>query len=102
MTNTSARRHFGFENLAERPSRCIDEAESIRRSIDSLSRVQEKAVVQSVGLTSCDDSCGTSSEDEHEPCDDPIEHSENEEDPMTGTFAVTHEEFLVLLQESMV
>ena len=56
MTKSSARRHFGFQNLSERVSKveeCIQEAESIRQCIDTLSRVKEAAIMQEFIISAC-------------------------------------------------
>ncbi len=105
LTKTSARRHFGFENISNRLLRleqCIEEAESVRECINSLSGDQEKAVALSVGVAPDDDSCSTSSDDQHNTCDDPTVFSENEgflDNPVTTAFTIAHEEFLVILKE---
>ena len=54
LSLSSARRHFGFDNLSEWVAKvegCIQEAECIRKCIETLSKVQEKAIgfIQSDG-----------------------------------------------------
>ena len=70
LTKTGAQKHYGFENLPERIARVeesLKEVARIRECIDSLSKVQENAVLQSMGIDPSGESseeCGDSDEDE--------------------------------------
>ena len=53
LTQTGARKHFGFEGMdtrAERVEKSIEAAPSIREAIDKLALLQDKALLASMGL----------------------------------------------------
>ena len=74
MTATRSRRHYGFASMTERAAQveqAIDEAQQIRETIESIARVQDKALLASFGIqyesssseeTECNDECGDESE----------------------------------------
>ena len=50
MSQTCARRQFGFEKMKERSERvqnCIDQVREIRQACDKLARIQESCIVNS-------------------------------------------------------
>ncbi len=58
ISATEARRRYGFENMTTRLARvekAITEAQEIREAIESLARIQDKAVLASFGMM-CSDS----------------------------------------------
>ena len=66
LTKSSARAHFGLEDLSEKMYRieeCIKEVEAIRQSIECLTQVKEKALMRSLGFSESEES-EQSSEDE--------------------------------------
>lgn len=74
LTKTGARKHFGFENLPERVEESLKEVASIRECIDSLSKVQEDALLQSMGINPGGESseeCSDSDEDQNSESDNP-------------------------------
>lgn len=53
LSATSARKHFGLENMLERSNRvqrCIEDTQTICECIDDLSRIQEQAALKLLGL----------------------------------------------------
>ena len=77
LTKTGAQKHFGFQNLPERIARVeesLKEVARIRDCIDSLSKVQEDALLQSMGINPGGDSseeCTDSDEDQNSESDNP-------------------------------
>ena len=70
LTESGARKYYGFENLSKcivRVEESLKEVARIRECIDSLSKVQENAVLQSMGINpSSESSEGCSDSDEGE------------------------------------
>ena len=71
----------------------IEEAESIRQCINTLSQHEEKAVALSVGVTLDDDSCITSSDNQHDTYDDPTASSDHDE--FWITLSIQHSLYLM-------
>ena len=68
MTQTQARREYGFENMDARATeveKCIVEASKIRKAIDELACIQDKAFLVTLGvLSDSDDPVSSSDEDD--------------------------------------
>ena len=59
MSATQARKNLGFERMAsksERVEQAIEHATYIRSSVEKLSKIKEKAVLQNLGIDWDDDS----------------------------------------------
>ena len=53
ISQTEARRRFGFENMTNRAAnveQVLQETEKIREAIDDLAKIQDKAVLESIGV----------------------------------------------------
>ena len=74
MTQTQARREFGFENMDDRAievEACLHEAQKIREAIDDLASIQDKALLATFGvLSDSDDPLSTSDEGEIDTSED--------------------------------
>ena len=78
LSSTAARKHFGFQNMQERSlrvKRCIEEVQQIREAIEKLSIVEDKAILNEMGIDAESSDSECSSDDESEILDDTF-HSE--------------------------
>lgn len=101
LSITSARKHFGFDNLAERVKKVedsIEEVLDIRQTVENLSRVQDKAIMLSMGFVPSDDSS-----DEFEDTSDEGSYEASEELEMIADTQIqpsTSAELLQILKDS--
>ena len=92
LSQTAARKCLGLENMTDRADKvqaALEEARAIRESVESMARIQEKAVLETLGLVNSDSSC-SSTESEI--------HSESEDESSAGsTKEATVQELVSLL-----
>ena len=70
LTQTGARKKFGFEGMdsrAQRVEKCVEAAQSIREAIDKLALLQDKALLASMGFKAELSSSESESESTSEP-----------------------------------
>lgn len=62
LSQTAARKQLGLENVKNRADNvqaALKEAQAIRESVETMARIQEKAVLQTFGVTVSDSSCSS-------------------------------------------
>ena len=88
MTQTQARREYGFENMDARAievEKCLVEAQEIRKGIDSLACIQDQAFLTTLGvLSDSDDPISNSDEDDTNSLDGVPSTSLNSIEAETG------------------
>lgn len=101
LSKSGARRQYGFQDLFERTAKveeCVQEAKCIRECIDSLVKVQENALLRSIGIIPSDDSSLSSNESDDEGDECPCE---TQDDSESGVVTLpTDDELIWILQKS--
>ena len=100
LTKTGARKHFGFENLPECVARLEEGLQEVARipdCIDSVSKVQEDTLLQSMGINPGGESSEECSDSDEDDCRD---NSENDNASAGLLPLPTDEELLQFLKLS--
>ena len=74
LSSTATRRTFGFEKMSDRSKlveSALEEARCVREAVEDLARVQDEALLRSVGI-SVPDTTSDSESDSDSMCDDPL------------------------------